>query len=414
MLSDLAVQQYLAEMAQDYAGEPVPVSPKLKQDLAKANFDVAQIASIASPAEIDYLETIASDEYKSLVAKLGRFTGTPVTRGNANRLLMQAMSAVQQITQIEQAHKEQLEGLVIEAIRQLPEFKTFTDAYDNGSITVDFQWIPITGLPPKPKQAEPELTPDQSMNLEVFNALNNVDDERMKRKVANYITQGSSVTNTFAFEMVANELNAIDPRLINLYGMLMSVAFLGYWMQYGSVNYASGGAGQIGEESVSEETATITVKGVCFPVMLHELIKGIFDFISSRSMSGDDTVRQQTMKDEHVSDEEAQLILGPAIYKAFRSKIKEEDRALTLQILHKLLTLGDDAADSFKDIMQEMLTTNQSVKFMRMVNELKNEIEDHKQATTGYQDAEPEPTVGGANDGADDFTEDDDFDLSNY
>lgn len=381
------IEKILYEMAQDYGTEPLPVSPKLKSDLKKANFDIAQVLGTATPEQIDYLETIASDEYKHLVQKLSRYgkKGEAVTNRDAPKLMYAAINAVKNISSIEAKHKEQLEHLAIESLRQLPEFTDFIRAYDEGNISVSFEWIPLAGLQPQaPKEDDSNLTPEEKMNKEVFEAINGIDEERLKRVVANYITQGSAVVNTFSFEMVKPELDRIDPKLTELYGVLMSVSFLSYWMNYGGFDYSQGGQAQLGEEQVNESEATIHVKGICFPVMLHELIKGIMEFVSSRSMSGNDDVRKRVLDSEHVGDEEAQLAVGPSVYRAFIKKIPPADRKLTMQILHKLLTLGDDATDSFRDVMTELLTTNQSQKFIRMINDLKNEIEDYDRSELDF------------------------------
>tara|TARA_R110000803_G_scaffold5996_1_gene19668 strand:- start:1223 stop:1846 length:624 start_codon:yes stop_codon:yes gene_type:complete len=51
-----------------------------------------------------------------------------------------------------------------------------------------------------------------------------------KRNVINAMMQGAAKKGHYVFHMVEDELNSIDPRLLGLYGKLMSLADLNYWI----------------------------------------------------------------------------------------------------------------------------------------------------------------------------------------
>ena len=73
------------------------------------------------------------------------------------------------------------------------------------------------------------------------------------------------------FELVKDELDRLDPRLLNLYGVLMSVNDLLYWVLPDQVMDSMMGQGGIaGKEEVDIETDPPTVKarGVFFPVLV--------------------------------------------------------------------------------------------------------------------------------------------------
>ena len=81
------------------------------------------------------------------------------------------------------------------------------------------------------------------------------------------------------FNLVSEELNNINQELLNLYGVLMSINDLLYWIMPDQMTMkaAEGGEGVQGSEEVDDTTDPPTIKETLkdyfFPVLVHELIK---------------------------------------------------------------------------------------------------------------------------------------------
>ena len=54
--------------------------------------------------------------------------------------------------------------------------------------------------------------------------------EKAKRRFINSLIQGASKKGHYMFNLVSEELNNINPELLNLYGVLMSINDLLYWI----------------------------------------------------------------------------------------------------------------------------------------------------------------------------------------
>ena len=97
--------------------------------------------------------------------------------------------------------------------------------------------------------------------------------EKAKRRFINSLIQGASKKGHYMFNLVSEELNNINPELLNLYGVLMSINDLLYWIMPDAMTMAAaeGGEGVQGSEEIDETTdpPTIKAKGLFFPVLVH-------------------------------------------------------------------------------------------------------------------------------------------------
>ena len=97
------------------------------------------------------------------------------------------------------------------------------------------------------------------------------------------------------FNLVSRELNDIDPQLMNLYTVTQSLMEHAYWLYPDMEGMAGGGGGQMGQSEVDEETdpPTVKAKAVTFPLLVHELVKGVYEIFGTHGLPDDP--RQQEM-----------------------------------------------------------------------------------------------------------------------
>ena len=111
-------------------------------------------------------------------------------------------------------------------------------------------------------------------------AFEKFDLEKAKRRFINTLIQGASKKGHYMYHLVKDELEKLDPKLLNLYGVLMSVNDLLYWIMPDEMvmKAAESGQGMEGKEEVDDTTdpPTIKAKGLFFPILIHELLKGVY------------------------------------------------------------------------------------------------------------------------------------------
>ena len=271
------------------------------------------------------VERIAGNRFKEIVDYVKRYYGTDrnITDPQVKRAIQMAqMQAVRQAMQIEPAHREQLRDLAVEIAAKeegwLPYAKSMEQAIEDGlvakeekqgGIEYQFDFINILTFlgeqridpnmfqmkPKEPKKLElpknfsfdiDELTPEEERQLEIE-----------KRHVINALIQGKGKRGQFAYQMFKSRLDAIDPRLYDLYNKIMGANDLMYFTDEDLIEAlggnAAGAAGKMeggddndDEEGGEEENDTYFANGVIFPILLHELFK-VFSIPTSQSQWDD-------------------------------------------------------------------------------------------------------------------------------
>ena len=83
-----------------------------------------------------------------------------------------------------------------------------------------------------------------------------------------------------------------------------------------------------GKEEVDPETdpPTIKVQGVAFPILVHELIKGVMEVLGTQGLPDDPRHAEMVMNSEDTLTAEVwDLRLGPVIWEKFRSCLSAID-----------------------------------------------------------------------------------------
>jgi hypothetical protein len=253
-------------------------------------------------------------------------------------------------------------------------------------------------LPKKPKSAQRM----EELEMEVD-----------KRRVINALMQGAAKKGHYIFHMVADELDALDPRLMGLYGKLMSLADFQYWIIPDSVM-----GGQVGgvekiewrkaekpedkdEENDMEridieegdDIPVVVAKAWIFPLLVHELIKGTLEL--SAINWADDHLDFEEQKEviEKADTPEGEIWgmrLGPGMWEKFLECIDSENYDIKQWLFRELTKLP---ASQFHEFMKEILSGSQRCK--EVVDTLKDLHNQDKGDTiedmfndTGYDDME--------------------------
>jgi hypothetical protein len=364
----------------------------------------------------NFEELVASKRFKDVVDKVKRYTGmTDISGQNAFMQLQRAlMGAVQKVMQIESQNKEYLENLSIDLVKKemgIPE----------GSFQFDAKLVQMGGISqekfqkkseePEEEEVEAQFGKQAEDDLEDFmSAMEKFDLEKSKRRFINALIQGSSKKGHYMFELVAAELNRIDPQLLSLYGILMSINDLIYWLMPDEAVQMMAGNEQnmAGKEEIDDTTdpPTIKARGVFFPVLIHELIKGVMEVFGTHGLPDDPKSQQMIMgSTDTLPNEIWDLRLGPVIWEKFMNsypvELFEDDKKHIQHYLFARFSALD--TQQFFDIAKKILSGNpEGEKFIKtMVNDIISDLKkrDLEDSLGSYEDDNDDDD----DDGFDDF-----------
>jgi len=364
-------------------------SNDLQQKLREENTPLSIIPfpknNIEEPC-VNFQEVLASERYKDIIDNFRKYCNTTATinGGNILQLMMMMMNDHLGIVQIERNHREELSQLAVELVCKemgIPEGSFIFDAKIIGQEemnTSNFQ------------HGEQEKRFEVDIDEEDI-PLNNGDElEIAKRRLINAIIQGSSKRGHYMYQIVEESVKQIVnyDNIIEMYGRMMSINDSLYWQLNDQMMKQLGGsdgeASVAGKEEVDRNTTppTIYARGVNFPVLIHELIKGIMEVFAIHGLPEN----YENFKDDEdtIENEMWDLRLGPSIWKRLRSQFPTEiildDDKVELQnfLIVEIFKLP---AEEFLHFMRDIMDGNDDGKrkineLMAKVNNRDNEIDD--------------------------------------
>jgi len=386
---------------------------KLQQTTLSKNPAFPDVDKDGTPDNFE--ELVASKRFKDVVEKVKRYTGMQeITGQNAFMQLQRAlMGAVQKVLQIESQNKDYLEKLAVKLVK------------DEMGITDQFQFdaklVPMGGIDqsrfqkqgeePEEEEIEAQFGQQAEQDLEDFmSAMEKFDREKAKRRFINALIQGSSKKGHYMFELSRESLNKINPDLVSLYGTLMSINDLIYWlMPDESVMMMAGNEQSMaGKEEIDDQTEppTIKARGVFFPVLLHELIKGVMEVFGTHGLPDDPKSQQMIIgSTDTLPNEIWDLRLGPVIWEKFLQaypiELFDDDKK---HIQHYLFArFSALETEEFFNVAKKILSGSpEGQKFIKdMVNDIVSDLkkQDLEDSLGSYGDDDDDDD----DDGLDDF-----------
>lgn len=156
-----------------------------------------------------------------------------------------------------------------------------------------------------------------------------------KRRVINGITQGAALKGTFSFYMFKEYLDAIDPSLVEKYNQLMKEVFGVYddenaiamfLQQIAMGNKMGGGSSKVVVNESQTPQTTIKARAICFPMLVHEIIKGLYELVSLQGFSDTKDQNQQVVdKVDKLEHEPLDIRYGQQIFDALNNVFADSD-----------------------------------------------------------------------------------------
>jgi len=402
----------------EYDG-PERMDPSIQSKLEKGETPMSDNPGLPRKDEDEFdnsfEQLIASKRFKDVVEKVKRYTGVQeVSQNQLMNLQMMMMSAVQEVKQIESNNEGYLEQLAVDLVKQEMSIPDDAFQYDVEITSMPGQ-IDMSGMKSDSEEPEDEdvieqfgVSEDEAEDdLENFMvAFEKFDLEKAKRRFINSLIQGASKKGHYMFHLVEEQLNNLNPRLLNLYGVLMSVNDLLYWILPDQMvmNAAQSGQGMEGKEEVDETTdpPTIRAKGLFFPILVHELVKGVYEVMGTQGLPDDPKAAEMVMASQDTLPYEIwDLRLGPVIWEKFMEsypeKLYEDDmREIQNYLFSRFSALN---TEEFFDVAKMILSGSEKGKEIvsKMVDEIIEELrqEEYDDAMSQYSDDDDDDDYGG-------------------
>lgn len=290
-----------------------------------------------------YLELITSSTYKRCVERLAKYLGLsleelhrqhPSFSSLYNIILTNFFNTLE----AEQNYKEELQILAVETVLELPEFKVVKEMVDDGLLTIDAQLQTpdlsraITQNELKSKDGKLTTAEKDTKQLATEFVKPELDPDILaKRSFAKTLTQGNAVNKFYLFHLVEDKLKEINPDLPKMYGIVCAgtqASYYGMPMIEMSKTFVDGAA--VGSAEVTDDS-TIVARGANFPILVHEIVKGIYNWLTY------DIASQDELDRETLDQEVLELMSGEELYNNFRNLIGVKDQYLIPFIVKDLL-----------------------------------------------------------------------------
>ena len=314
-------KEKLFEAPIDYEG-PERMEPGIERKITSKETPYSKDFPAIPKMDRDYVELISSKRFKDSVDKVRRAMGDTRAIQGANplmNLMMTAMQSLQRVVMIQMRNKEELEKLAVDLVVKemgIPE----------GAMQFDAELVMQPMGAAEGMKQEPELPSEEEIeefmgDVETFNM------ERAKRRFLNSLIQGAAFKGGHMFNLVSRELNDIDPQLMNLYTVTQALMEHAYWLFPDMEGMAGGGEGQMGQEEIDTETdpPTVKAKAMTFPLLVHELVKGVYEVFGTHGLPDDPRQQEMVMKAEDTLPAEIwDSRLGPIFWEKFMAAYPAE------------------------------------------------------------------------------------------
>jgi hypothetical protein len=393
------IRKVLNEAPIDYEG-PERMDPSIERKILDKSTPYSKHPAMPKMSR-DFVELVSSKRFNDTVSKLRsaleRSIGSTrhLTTGNPLMNLMSlVMTALRQSGSIETRYKEELENLAVELVKK-------EMAIPPGSLQFDAKLMGMGQSESTQNMRRQAEEPSREEMMDAFksaqehendveaflDAMDNFDRERAKRRMINALIGGAAKKGQYMYHMVSQRLNEIDPNLVELYGITTAIIDHLYWLYPEETLEAMSGQGgsEVGTSEIDNQTDPPTVKarGVNFPTLVHELVKGVYEVFGTHGLPDDPRQAEMIMGAEDTVPAEAwDLKLGPVFWellqKSYPIEILTEDDMKHIQ--HYLfMRLSAMPAEEFFQLFKEVLEEKQSGKdkIQRMVNEIVRELEEN-------------------------------------
>jgi hypothetical protein len=334
---------------------------------------------MANLLEVEYEKIFSPKTMAALKGKSGESLRQMLGNKDLMQTLMRSQALLGEIIQAEDGYRDELEMVAAQMV---------TDAYpiiDYANIKIDGKIVGMGDLD-IPQGGGGEVSIDNTPP----------EAEKAKRRIINGITQGASIRGAFGFMLFREYLDQINPDLKEKYNEILKLAF-GIYDDENAIAMmlaalAQGQKMQGGESEMEydeeNEQFVIKARAICFPMLVHEIVKGLYEIVGTEGFGADKAKNQAIVGAvDKLSNEPNDLRFGKFFYDAISKLYNEsdiEDARVRELFFAEVYKLDEDEFFPFvENAVNDELTNDQK---QWAVNTMKDIERDLKKDDTGLED----------------------------
>ena len=272
---------------------------------------------MANLLEVEYDKIFSPKTMASLKGKSGESLRQMLGDKNLMQALTKSKAVLNEIVAAEDGYRDELEMVAAQMV---------TDAYpiiDYANIKIDAKIVGMDALDipqGQPGEVSIDNTPAEA--------------EKAKRRIINGITQGASIRGAFGFMLFKEYLDELNPELVAKYNEILKLAF-GIYDDENAIAMmlaalAQGQKMQGGESEMEydeeNEQFVIKARAICFPMLVHEIVKGLYEIVGTEGFGSDKEKNQAIVGAvDKLSNEPNDLRFGKFFYDAISKIYNDSD-----------------------------------------------------------------------------------------
>jgi hypothetical protein len=265
---------------------------------------------MAKLLEVEYDKIFSPNTMAALKGKSGESLRQMVGNRPLMQTMMRSKEVLDQIIAAEEGYSDELEAIAVQMV---------TDAYP----IIDYANIKI--IASIGNDMDIEMNPNNEDPSQPDFGEDDPEKMKAKRRLINGITQGASVRGAFAFMLFKEYIDQINPELVSKYSEILKLVFGTYddenaiAMMLAAIAQGAKMQGGESEMEYDDENDQFIIKAqaMCFPMLVHEIIKGLYEIVGTEGFGSDKEKNQSIINAvDKVSNEPEDLRYGKFIYDA--------------------------------------------------------------------------------------------------
>ena len=325
--------------------------------------------------EVEYEKIFKPETMAALKGKSGESLKQMLGNKSLMQTLMSSKEILDKIIAAEAPHRDVLAQIAVDIVTQAYPIIDYANIKIDAKIGEDMN-LGGDDEPPSEDLNTPELM-------------------KAKRRIINGITQGASIRGSFAFYLFREYLDLLDNSLVDKYGEILKQVF-GIYDDENAIammlaaleqgQQMAGGSSEM-EYDEEEERFVIKARALCFPMLVHEIVKGLYEIVGTQGFGQDKEQNKAVIGAvDKISNEPRDLQYGKFIYDKlndlyFESEI--DDARVRELFFTEVYKLGEAEFISFiENALNDKLTPTQKNWAM---GEMKNIAKDLTKDDTGLE-----------------------------
>ena len=304
------------------------MNSQLEEDLVKQNTSLGKHPIFPEGDESSFEQKIMGERFSEVAKRYKRAYDVDLI--NNSEVVRGMLPLLSETIKLESKNKKELEKLAIDMIRE---------EYDMGEDVVEIHAELTPNINMIGTKKNPTPVP-VVMEFKNHDEMVNANEEVYKRRFLNAMMQGAAKKCNHMFHMVDDELTDIDPLLSSRYAKLMASADYMYYIIPEMEEGVNGGVVRVEFPTKDNPKAIIYVQAMVFPVLIHELVKGVMELLSAHGLPKNKKVGKFVIdKADYLAAEPWDMRIGPALWSKFTDAIEPDDFKLKHHVYSELAAL---------------------------------------------------------------------------